>query len=323
MSHEITSSDANLYAVGTQVPWHGLGVPVDPNVPLLEMANKYGLDWQVYAEQMYRINRASDRPQFIEVENQVALVRGDTDLVLGTCTRDYKIFQNSEGFAALQTLIDSGRVRMDTVGSLKGGKIVWGLLTMPEDGTLSVDAGDNVTRNILFSWGHDGKTGLAFGFTDIRVVCMNTIRMAWNSELSRLLRVSHRGQVSANVDMIVKAIDTSNMEFKATVDDYRKMLNTHINSSDVRQYVKTVLQLEEKDSNKRATNLIDKVSNLAHLGVGNGPYASTVWGAFNAVTEQLSHYAGRNADNRFASLWFGQNSNVLKRAHDEALKLAA
>ena len=72
-----------------------------------------------------------------------------------------------------------------------------------------------------------------------------------------------------------------------------------------------------------ATNLIDKVSNLSYLGVGNGPYANTVWGAFNGISEFLSHQSGRNADNRMTSLWFGSNAGVLRRAHSEAMKLAA
>jgi len=322
MAHEITAADSMLYAVGTDVPWHGLGQEVDPSIPLNQMASKYNLDWEVTAEQMFRLNRVSDRPQYIPVEDKVALVRSDNDFVLGDATTGYVIFNNTQGFLALQELIDSGKVKMNTVGSLKGGKIVWGLLTM-DDSQYEVDVNDIVARHILFSWGHDGKTGMAFGFTDVRTVCANTIRQAWSSELSRLLRVTHRGNVQGNVDMIVKAIDTSNMEFRATISDYKKMLNTHINQNDIRSYVKAVLQLEEKDTNKRATNLINKVSNLSYLGVGNGPYANTVWGAFNGISEFLSHQSGRNADNRMTSLWFGSNAGVLRRAHSEAMKLAA
>jgi hypothetical protein len=101
------------------------------------------------------------------------------------------------------------------------------------------------------------------------------------------------------------------------------MLNTSINEEDLRKYVKVVMDLEEKDKNKRATNLIDRITDLASTGRGNKGIAGTLWAGYNAITEFLSHNAGRNADNRFASLWFGNNANVLKKAHEYAMALVA
>lgn len=323
MSHEITRTDANLYAVGTSVPWHGLGVAVDPTVPITQLAHTHGLDWPVHAEQMYMVNRASDCPQFVEVPDQVALVRGDNGFVLGTATVGYKIYANMDGFTSLEEKLSKGGLSVDTLGSLKGGKIVWGLLSF--DATLlsetDLGGGDKLRRYLLFSWGHDGKTGLKFGIVTIRVLCNNTMQMAWNSATSKLFSMSHRGNVHANVDMLIDAINTDTVQFEATESQYKKMMATKLSKDAIRDYVKVVMDLEEKGNNRRATNLIDHITNLAISGVGNS--GETAWDALNGVTEFLSHEAGRNADNRFASLWFGQNANMLKRAHSEALKLAA
>jgi len=242
--------------------------------------------------------------------------------VLGVASGDYKLYANMLGYASLDSLVATGMATPNTMGTLRGGAIVWGLLEIkvPDE---DVIPGDKIKRYILFSWGNDGKIGIALGYTDVRVVCSNTVHSAWSSSLSKLIRMAHRGQVEANVDNVVKTMDIAAADFKATIEDYKKMVNASINQADLRKYVKTVMQLEEKENNKRATNLIDHVSNLALTGIGNKGIGDTVWGAFNGLTQWMSHEAGRNADNRFASLWFGQNANMLKRAHSEALKLAA
>ena len=320
MAHEITATDTVLYAQGTQVPWHGLAKEVDPNKTLCENAIEHGMNWTMRKDQMYRY--AGDGSELLKVDNRFALVREDTDVVLGVASGDYKLYANMLGYASLDSLVATGMATPNTMGTLRGGAIVWGLLEIkvPDE---DVVPGDKIKRYILFSWGNDGKIGIALGYTDVRVVCSNTVHAAWSNSLSKLIRMAHRGQVEANVDNVVKTMDIAQADFLATISDYKKMANTSINQSDLRKYVKTVMQLEEKESNKRATNLIDHVSNLALTGIGNKGIGDTVWGAFNGLTQWMSHEAGRNADNRFASLWFGQNANMLKRAHSEALKLAA
>lgn len=322
MAHEITDTDVVLYAQGTQVPWHGLAKEVDKNKTLCENAVEHGMDWTVSMEQMFRVNKNGDRPMFLEVPNKYALVRSDTDFVLGASSGDYKIYPNMTGFATLDNLVATGMANPDTMGTLRGGGIVWGLLEIKVDNE-EVVPGDAIKRYILFSWGHDGKRGIALGYTDVRVLCSNTIHAAWSNELSKLIRMAHRGNVAVNVDNVVKTMDLAAQDFKATVEQYRKMSGTSINQLDLRNYVKTVLDLDEKADNKRATNLIDHVASLAHSGIGNSGIGDNVWGAFNSVTEYLTHHAGRNVDNRFSSLWFGRGASMLKTAHSEAMKLVA
>lgn len=323
MAHEITATDSMLYAIGTPVPWHGLGQEADPNVSIMEHAEKHNMIWKVRMDEIFRAATLDNGETLLkQVPNRYALVREDTDVVLGTCAGDYKLYQNELGYKALDEINAEGLTTLNTLGTLRGGAIVWGLLKInaPQEEVMS---GDKVERYILFCWGHDGKISLRFGITDIRAVCANTIRAAWRSDMSQLIRIAHRGNVEANVGSVIKTLDIAAQDFKTTVEEYRRMANTPINEADLRKYVKTVLQLEEKDNNKRATNLINHVRDLAGMGIGNDGLGDNLWGAFNGITQFLSHESGRNADNRYNSLWFGPNANVLKRAHSEAMKLAA
>jgi hypothetical protein len=56
---------------------------------------------------------------------------------------------------------------------------------------------------------------------------------------------------------------------------------------------------------------------------GRGNEGSTLWEAFNAVTEFNSHSARKTADARFAYSNFGSGASIARRAIDAALELAA
>lgn len=317
MSHEIQSDDGLIYT-GLK-PWHGIGKEVDPSISAHEAMMQAGLGWDVQHVPLYV---QSGVWNFDKIPSVVGLKRSDTGKILGIATDKYRSLQNSEAFEIFQEVLSTGMAHMEVAGSLKGGRVVWALARIKSD-DLAVDSKDLIRPYVLLSLGHDGKTGIRAGFTPNRVVCNNTLTLAHNNAESKLVRVVHRGNVKDNVQALIDAMDLSVQEFRATVEDYRKMLNTPINQADLREYVRVTLGLVEKEDNKRATNIVDKVVGLASAGRGNGYAAGTVWGGFNGVTEYLTHVAGRSNDSRLSSLWFGNNKVVLKRAHEEAMRLVA
>lgn len=321
MSHEITETDGVVFAKGTAVPWHGIGKEVDPNLSAIQAMHEAGLGWTVEKCLLTTEVAGQSKP----VDGYKSIVRTDTGTVLGIASDRYELYQNAEAFEAFQSVLDTGLAKIETAGSLKGGKVVWALARVQADEE-NIRAGDAVQPFVLLSHGHDGKRSVKAGFTPIRVVCNNTLTAAESSGASKLVRVFHRGDVKGNVNQVMAAMDLTIQEFRATAFAFRRMANTSISYSDLRQYVKVVLDLEDSSTNRRATNLIDNVAQLALTGRGQDgvdPYSLSVWDGYNAVTEHLTWNAGRNQGNRFSSLWFGPNKDVLQRAHSEALKLAA
>lgn len=315
MSHEIES-----IAWAGEVPWHGLGVEVDPNISAHEAMMQAGLNWKV--EKVPLFYSKAGNPELCEVKGQVGIKRVDSQEILGVTTPAYVPFQNEEAFEVFQRVLDTGLAKFEAAGSLRGGKIVWALAHIQSD-DLAVTGGDIVRPYVLLSAGHDAKRAIKAGFTPQRVICRNTLYAAESNDLSRLVRVAHKGAVKANVEALIDAMDLTVQEFRTTAEGYRRMLDTPINQEDLREYVRVTLGLVESTENKRATNVIDKVVGFANDGVGNDPVRGTVWAAYNGVTQWLSHVAGRNADNRFASLWFGNNKQVLQDAHANAMKRVA
>ncbi len=82
---------------------------------------------------------------------------------------------------------------------------------------------------------------------------------------------------------------------------------------------------EHNDLSTRAKNQISDIVTLFEHGRGNdmAGVRGTVWAAYNAVTEYLTHANGADADKRYSSLWFGANANKNLLALNEAVALLA
>ncbi len=86
----------------------------------------------------------------------------------------------------------------------------------------------------------------------------------------------------------------------------------------------SIKENKEGKISTKSLNTLNNVTNLFEVGQGNDMpgVKGTWWAAYNAATEYLSHNKGRNADNRYESLWFGQAANTNKKALDVAISLA-
>jgi len=315
MAHMILENDNIVYAGA--VPWHGIGISIPPTFTANEAMMAAGLNWNV---ELMDLAFVRNQQAVGVMPDHLAVVRTDKMIPLGVTSDRYKPLQNSEGFDVFQHVLDTGMASIETAGSLKNGAIVWALAQI-KDVEEEIVSKDTVKMYVLMSFGHDGKRAIRIGYTPIRVVCNNTLTVAENNNESKLVRVLHRGNVVQNVQALTKSMDLAAREFRMTTDQYRFLASRAVNREDLRQYVKTVLELNEDST--RSKNIIDFVMWKADHGIGNQESAGSWWSAYNSITEYLNHDAGRNVDNRFSSLWFGKNATVNKTALTEALRMAA
>jgi phage/plasmid-like protein (TIGR03299 family) len=187
--------------------------------------------------------------------------------------------------------------------------------------------GDRVDSFILLSNSHDGTLAVRVGFTPIRVVCANTLSMAHSNAGSKLLRVRHTKSVNDTLALIRDVMDLAEKEFAATAAQYRALAARHVNATDLRKYVRQVLQAGDKpeEDSGRMRNLIADIIHRAEYGTGNDATGvrGTLWAAYNGVTEHLTHARGSDRDARLNSLWFGSSADVSKRALELALAMAS
>jgi len=116
MSHEVETM-----AYANETPWHGLGTPVADNLTPAQMLNAAGLNWQVKKKAL--VVDELDHT----LTSHYALVRDTDNKILGVCGSDYTPTQNQDVFEFFDKFCKAGDMKMETAGSLHGGKIVWGL----------------------------------------------------------------------------------------------------------------------------------------------------------------------------------------------------
>lgn len=282
------------------------------------VVQKHGFNWEV--EKVANVTADDHVPT-----GSFAIRRMDTRAILGKSVGNIFVpFQNKHTFGWFQPYLDAREAIIDTVGLLKGGSRIWALARMNRD-PLVVAKDDEVNKYILLAHAHDGSLAIRLGFTPIRVICENTLRLAFNSKASKLIRVRHTSKAKQNLDNLREIMNLANSEFEATADQYRLLATKSINSADLTKYVKKVLGATDEKLSTRMQNIVDKVIGLCESGRGNdlASVRGTYWTAFNGIAEYLSHSYGNNQDNRLDSLWFGQNADLNSFALQTALEMAA
>ena len=319
MAHEVES----MFSV-KEIPWHGLGVILDKPPTVEEAIIKAGLDWQVRLQPLHM--------QYDGVNMPVpgyATVRDSDKKVLGVVGPTYQPLQNKEAFKFFQPFIDAGEATIETAGSLRGGKRVWVLARVSQD-PVEIVPGDAVLNFVLLSNGHDGSMAIRTGFTGVRVVCANTMAAAHGDAGSKLLRVRHTKSAAKTLDEVRSIMDVGRREFVARAESFRALARKGVSVEDLKTYVRkvfepkvTLVTPESAEADVSSERLLAKIIPLFEHGRGNDMpgVAGTYWGAYNAISEYLTHERGQD-DTRLNSLWFGQGADLNARALDVGLKMA-
>jgi phage/plasmid-like protein (TIGR03299 family) len=309
----------NMFSVQKR-PWHGLGVILQ-DAPTTEDAIKHaGLDWRVKLEPIYTADGA-------RVPDSMVTRRESDKRILGTVGKGYGILQNADAFKFFDPFLARGEASLESAGSLRGGKTVWVLAKLNRR-PLEVTPGDAVEKFLLLSNGHDGLTAVRVGFTPVRVVCNNTLQASHANGESQLIRIFHSARVNETVDAVRDIVNAADARFEATAEQYQFLARRELDLENLKDYVRSVLypNVELDDMGERqAANLgriTAQIVNLHDAGQGANLARGTYWGAYNAMTEYLTHKAGKDDERRLTSLWFGNSKAVNVRALEIATAMA-
>lgn len=321
MAHQIES----MFYVG-ETPWHGLGKKLEGQVTTEQAIVAAGLDWEVGTKKL--------KTEDGESVSHVATYRKSDGRILGVVGPKWHPLQNKEAFAFFDPFLGTGQASIDTAGSLQGGKRIWVLANLALEPSVIVPESDDIVRKyVLLSNSHDGTLAIRVGFTPIRVVCANTLAMAHYGNASQLLRIHHRKSAVETLDVVRDIMNVANQSFEATAEQYRFLASRSCSSADLEKFVKRIFSTrksraivapgtEPKDDWK--SRVYPKVFEMFEKGLGNDlpGVKGTYWGAYNAVTEYLTHSRGKDAEKRLDSVWFGDGAALSRQALATAVELA-
>lgn len=326
MAHEITATDNVVLA--QRPAWHGLGTVVE-NAPTAAAAIQLaGLDWAVDAWPM----SATDGESRVAVGTHVLNVRSDTGAPLGVVGEGYVPLQNTELAGFAEQLMGVG-VKVESAGSIRGGKRVWMLCRTEEVAEFGRNGDDRVVPYILLANGHDGALAFTVQPTTVRVVCSNTFHLAIGrsrSEASagRALRVRHTSGMSWRVDDARRVLEAHGVVVKSWREQAERLAARSMSKREIGEYFESVYagaftaptsergETRRKNVLQRWASDIDRPNNTID-GIGG-----TAWAAFNVITDYVDHAMGsdkQTSDDRQYRGWFGSGVKVKATAWDSAL----
>lgn len=299
-----------------EAAWHKLGTVIKEAPTVEDGIRLAGLDWKVRMENLILPDG--------RLTTQRAVLRETDQKILGYSGPAWTPLQNSEAFSFFNDFLKTGDVELETAGSLRQGQRIW-VLAKIKNAEAEVIKGDPIQRYFMLSNGHTAGVSVSVGFTDIRVVCKNTLAMAEQSASSKLLRVRHSKQVQSNLEEIKGIIDMSTQSFRADLQKMESLLRKQINQNDIKRFVEVIFFDSRKIETKRMENKLhftmDKINELIETGLGADikGVQGNGYGLYQAATEFMTHYDGSDYETRLDKLWNGTNKNRNERALDYLL----
>ena len=320
MAHEleIINGKAQMAYAG-DLPWHGLGTKVLPDLTPQQMLEAAGLDWEVKKVPLF----ADIGTKRVKTGAE-ALIRSSDDKVLTIVTDTWNPCQNAEAFEFFNDFISAGDMEMHTAGSLMDGKHVWALAKIKD--SFELFGGDTVEGYLLFSNPHQFGKSIDVRFTPIRVVCNNTLTLSLNSASKQMVKVNHRKAFDG--DQVKQTLGIA-VEKLAKYKEMAAFLGSkQASNENVVEYFNRIFP---KTSDKKETSKLvgiphSRAAQLAmdvlHTQPGAKFAEGSWWSAYNSVTYLTDHLLGRSADTRLQSAWFGANQQKKVQALNLAVEMA-
>jgi hypothetical protein len=172
--------------------------------------------------------------------------------------------------------------------------------------------GDTIKRRIVGYLGHDGKTGCGAKFTNIRVVCQNTLTAALR-ESGASASITHKGTANANFDALINSIDVARQDFTAECELMREFSRASMSVSSFNEFVDEVYNIDEGQVFRKRQHL----ETAFRVGHGQEYAPFSVWTGINAITQVETSTRGTTAAkgrSQFARGTFGAGAQISKRA---------
>lgn len=314
-------------------PWHGLGtrIPDGKDLTAQEALIAAGWDWETQLVPLYyRLPNGEERKADV---CQVVRVGKEGDpknySSLGTVNKTFKPYQPQEAIAMLEPYIDSKEIIPHTGGVLSDGAVTWMCFRFGTQYEHEAEAvpGDPIERYFMFAQGHVANMAVTMGYTDIRIVCMNTLLAAMQSRKADTMKVRHSENVAARVAEVAKAIHEASAGFRQHIDILKSLASRQMTVAETNRYFRLLFKADldtpENELPTRQRNRLGRMCQYFEEAPGNEYGFATAYAAFNAWTwwnshERLESTTLARKENRLRGLYL---DGVMNKDNQRALKL--
>lgn len=359
------NKDKNTYSFYSlkEVPWHGLGTIVETAKTPEEIIHIANMDYDVALAPMYASFVPEGTVKTISVENGIKCViqdgsdiiipskgtkvaqcfatfRSDNYKVLGVVGNRYEPVQNREAMDFIyqvcksQMVINPNDVIIQTAGVLGEGERIFVTAELP---TYQI-AKDEMRKYILFTTSHDGSGSIQACFTDIRVVCNNTLNAALN-HCKNMVRFKHTKNVKANLtygaQMMreslkyseeAKAILEASERIKVTDNDILDYITDLVCDANQKDFIMESRNLNSISNDNeiistRKLNQIIAMKQAVDVAPGQDLHRGTLLWMYNGITSYVNNVMSYKDNlNKFDSITSGVSYKLGQTAFNNLQK---
>jgi len=293
-----------------EVAWHGLGTVTEGTLPARKAFETADALFTVERRQLtYPKLRQGGLGWDNEDAGVYGIVRTDSQQLLGVVSKQYEIVQNDSLLRMAEFIREE--VDMDCVIVLSHGSKICFTATLRGAQT-DIVPGDTVKRRIVGYLGHDGKTGCGAKFTNIRVVCQNTLTAALG-ESGAHSSITHKNGANANFEQLINSIDVARQDFVTECDLMREFSRASMGYTQFNEFVDEVYNIEEGKVFRKRGNLEEAF----RRGYGSEYAPMSIWAGVNAITQietSTRDTTKSKGTAQFARGTFGVGASISKRA---------
>lgn len=327
MAHEITETDGIVLA--KQRAWHGLGTVVEDAPTTDEALKLAGMDWLTLETRDLHGHACG---QYVSSNRWKFTVREDNLQVLGCVSEGYQPIQNHDLAKFCAELSLDTVVKVESAGSLFGGRRVWYLL---QTDTFDVGNDDPVTPYILVANSHDGSLAFTGMTTSVRVVCNNTLSWAMKGN-GRVFSYKHTAGIQTRLPDATRKMQDALTGRKNFEEACKHLRSKQMTTEDVQRffldmYAKIVdpivTQSEASGFTAAEMNRKDKaLHDIYDIGrnfdAERGVAGTTYWNAFNACSRWLQNRNRQGSDAANVNKVMGVAADNTSKAFKMALAAA-
>jgi len=329
-----------------ETPWHGLGNQLTQNQPIEVWAQQAGMDWRIESSNVsYMAQNERGQSIIMPYEEQRVLYRSDTHAPLSVVSQRYQEVQPKQILEFYRDLTEQSGFELETAGVLKGGKKFWALARTGQSTALK---GKDVSNGyILLATACDGSLATTAQFTNIRVVCNNTLAIALRGQSGSagVVKVPHSTKFDA--DKVKQQLGVSVRAWDEHMYEMKQLTQRKVSQQEAKAYFDAVFNNSTMSISDPEENIIQFYRNVAQQvqekkpepygramnkalemfnGQGRGADLSsakdTAYGLLCSITEFVDHERrAMSTDHRLDSAWFGAGAGLKQRGLEQALQL--
>ena len=263
----------------------------------------------------------------VPIENRFAVVRNNPVVPgqidpLGVVGSQYTVIQNEAHAEFLDTLVEESGAHFETAGAIAGGRKVFITMKLPDH--IDVGGVDRVDQYLAAVNSHDGSLPFTVMVTPVRVVCANTLNLAWRGAASKF-KIRHTK--SSHESIVSKARETLDLSFRY-LDGFQaeaeRLINTELSTSRFEEIIWEAFGPTEDTYPSAATRReaqVDEYLRLFADAYTHEGLRETAWAGLNTLTEWYDHHSSTLAAPGEVDARRAENAILNPEFKDRARKL--